>query len=154
MPKITFIKNVDDEIIYPKTHEDAILTADGLSLSSKIQSIFDLMNHKSENGHTHDYSTLTGIPGGFYADGGNSDTVDGRSVNDTKTGISYLWTSDKIATEFNKINTSIAGKSFIYTGATEPLSELFWIDTANNVFKYKVSGNWIVLGNELKYTIV
>ena len=154
MPKITFIKNVDDEIIYPKTHEDAILTTDGLSISSKIQKIYDLMNHKSDDNHTHDYSTLTGVPTGFTADGGNADTVGGRAVNDLKTGSSYLWTSSKIANELSVINTAIASKSFINISAAEPLSDILWIDTANNVLKYKQSGNWVILGNDLKFQVL
>lgn len=152
MPKITFIKNVDDEIIYPKTHENAILTEDGLTLSSKIQSIHDLLDHKADTYHTHDYSTLVNIPAGFIADGGDSDTVSGRSIDDTKTSVAYLWTSNKISNELNKVNTLAQGKTYIPIGPSEPIGEVFWLDTTNNVLKYKVNGSWIILGTELKYS--
>lgn len=152
MPKITFIKNVDDEIIYPKTHENAILTEDGLTISSKLQSIHELLNHKSDSYHTHDYSSLSNIPTGFIANGGNSDTVSGKSVNDSKTGTGYLWTSNKISTELGNLNASIQSKAAVYIGSTEPIIETLWIDISNNVLKYKVNGSWKILGTELKYT--
>lgn len=151
MPKITFIKNIDDEIIYPKTHEDAILTEDGLSISTKIQNMSSLIDQKSDDGHTHAFSSLTGMPSGFLADGGDSDTVGGRAVDDTKLGIPYLWTSAKINSELNKLNTTIGTKTYISVGDTEPMGETMWLDTLNNVLKYKINGNWIILGTELKY---
>lgn len=151
MPKITFIKNVDDEIIYPKTHEDAILTADGISISTKIQTLTDLLNDKAESNHTHDYSTLTNIPTGFTANGGNADTVGGRSVDDSKTGLSYLWTSTKISTEISKINTTISSQTAIAISDTEPVGALVWIDSFNNVLKYKVGTTWITLGTDLTF---
>jgi hypothetical protein len=152
VPKITFIKNVDDEIIYPKTHEDAILTSDGVSISQKISDIYVELNDKANANHVHDYNTLINIPQGFIANGGNSDTVSGRSVDDTKTGTSYLWTSQKITTLLNTVNANISAKASIAVGPSEPLIETFWIDTSNNLFKYKVSGSWVTLGTELKYT--
>jgi hypothetical protein len=166
VPKIVFIKNVDDEIIYPKTHEDAILTKDGLSISAKIQSLSNALANKSNDGHTHDYATLTGIPTSFKANGGNADTIANKVVDDTKLGSGYLWTSQKIFNELSKIAISGGGTSSggstggstgtggasIYTGATEPATEILWIDTANNVFKYKVNGSWITLGTDLKYS--
>lgn len=97
-PKITFIKNIDDEIIYPKTHEDAVLTADGSTLTRELQNI-----------------------------------------------------SNTITTEIGKVNDLIASKNFVHIGDTAPESEILWLDTSNNVFKYKVQDKWEILGTNLKF---
>lgn len=151
MPKITFIKNVDDEIIYPKTHEDAILTTDGISISTKIQTLSDLLNDKADSIHTHDYSTITNIPTSLPADGGNADTVNSRSVDDTKLGLSYLWTSTKISNELAKINTAVSSQTTVAISDTEPTGASIWIDSFNNVLKYKVGTTWITLGTEFTF---
>lgn len=151
MPKITFIKNVDNEIIYPKTHEDAILTADGITISLKIQTLTDLLNNKADENHSHDFSSLTNIPPGFTADGGNADTVGNRSVDDTKTGLSYLWTSTKISNELAKINTAMSTSAGIVTSDTEPVGATIWIDSVNNVLKYKLGLNWVTLGSDFTF---
>lgn len=45
---------------------------------------------------THSASMITGLPTSLPANGGNSDTVGGKSVNDNQAGTAYLWTAGKI----------------------------------------------------------
>jgi hypothetical protein len=168
VPKITFIKNVEDEIIYPKTHEDAIITSDGISFSTKIQKITDILNNKAESNHTHDYDTLKNLPTTMPANGGNSDTVDGKSVDDTKTSTSYLWTSTKISTELDKISSktdeisnelantnnivnTISLMNAVVISDTEPTSASIWIDSVKNILKYKVGTQWVTLDTNLTF---
>lgn len=52
------------------------------------------------NAHTHTKSQITDFPASLPANGGNSDTVDGKHVND---GVAdALWTGTKITSELNK----------------------------------------------------
>lgn len=150
MPKITFIKNIDNEIIYPKTHEDAILTKDGYSIPEKFESVKKSISKKADEDHVHYYDDLLGIPPTFIAEGGNADTVNNRSVHDDRVGEDYLWTSQKVKTELdsvtNTLTNSINSKTYIEISPTAPSEAQVWIDTSNNVIKYKNDdGQWIPL---------
>ena len=50
---------------------------------------------------THPASMITGLPTKLPANGGNSDTVGGKAVNDEGTGTAYLWTAGKIQSLLN-----------------------------------------------------
>lgn len=153
MPKITYIKNVDNEIIYPKTHEDAILTEDGYSISEKIQIIKKELSNKSNNGHNHDFSSLLNIPNGFKANGGNSDTVCNKNVNDGIISINSLWTSKKINDEISKINNIAESKSNISIGNIEPKDSNLWVDTDEKILKYKLNDKWEIAESDIKIKI-
>ena len=109
MPKITFIKNIDDEIIYPKTHINAILTDTGTTIPEKFEILQNHIDEKSDNGHKHYYHDLLETPSSLPADGGNSDTVCHKTVNDNDLGSNILWTSKKIYNFVSEeINNNIA----------------------------------------------
>ena len=56
MPKIEYVINADMERIYPKTHEDAILTTDGYTLRQKFEMINEALGNKANVDHKHDFS--------------------------------------------------------------------------------------------------
>lgn len=146
MPKITFITNIDDEIIYPKTHIDAILSDDGYTLPEKFENLKTKIDEKSDNGHKHSYNDLLDKPNSFEADGGNCDTINNKTVNDSKLGTEYLWTSqriyDEIIKQCNKIQGNVSDTVRIPISETAPENSTIWIDSVNNVLKYKVNDNW------------
>jgi hypothetical protein len=159
MPKITFIKNIDEEIIYPKTHIDAILTDDGLSINEKFDNITKLVDAKADSDHKHDYNTLTNKPTSLPANGGNCDTIDNKTVDDSIVSQDSLWTSEKtyqVIQEYvdDKIGSGGGGGGSseevkeLYIGPTKPVDVTdtkAWIDTNNNVMKYYYNGNWYQL---------
>ena len=168
MPKITFIRNIDDEIIYPKTNMDAILTDDGKTLSYKLKQMKTIIDNKAESYHLHSYNDLLDKPTSLIANGGNSDTVCNKTVDDTTISIDNLWTSNEtnkvinkkyneLINEINKINKkhndliNKVGPSLIAIEETEPSDALVWINPVTNVLKYKYSNTWHNLTYDIKF---
>ena len=168
MPKITFIRNIDDEIIYPKTNMDAILTDDGKTLSYKFKQLISVIDNKAESDHVHSYNDLLDKPTSLIANGGNSDTVCNKTVDDTTISIDNLWTSnetnkvinkkyndlmneiDKIDKKHNDLINKV-GPSLIAIKETEPSDALIWINPVTNVLKYKYSNTWHNLTYDIKF---
>lgn len=155
MPKIEFIRNINNELIYPKTHEDAIVTIDGYKLSQKFDSINESLRNKSESDHKHYYSELLEKPDAFKADGGNADTIQGKNVDDTKTTVNNLWTSKKIDTELQLLKQQISNANeSIYTGVSAPENNnaVIWINPADGTVKHKTaSGIWENINSSITF---
>ena len=155
MPKIEFIRNINNELIYPKTHEDAIVTIDGYKLSQKFDSINESLRNKSESDHKHYYSELLEKPDTFKAEGGNADTIQGKNVDDTKTTVNNLWTSKKIDTELQLLKQQISNANeSIYTGVSAPENNnaVIWINPADGTVKHKTaSGIWENINSSITF---
>ena len=150
MPKIEYVINADLERIYPKTHEDAILTTDGYTLKQKFAMINDVLSNKANVDHKHDFSDLKNVPEFFPCKGGDADTVMGRDVDDSKTTADNLWT----ALHINNLLTSIQNQmidydDIIYYGITEPPSTdpdkyyFMWLDPTTKIVRYRYNDQWI-----------
>lgn len=151
MPKIEFVRNRDNEIVYPKTHEDAIMTSDGYTIEQKFDFIKQDLENKADADHKHSFSDLKNIPSGFKADGGNADSVQYCQVDDTGISTNKLWTSKKIDSELNKIRNAL-NHSDIFIGVTEPDNALIWINPAVGVLKYRVGDSWAILSGQLSFS--
>lgn len=86
---------------YDKTlwvNDKTVITAENMN---KIEDCLE--QHTNDiNTHVHTKSEIVDFPKTMPAYGGNSDTVGGKEVNDTKTDESALWTAKKIKTELDK----------------------------------------------------
>lgn len=158
MAKIEFIKNKDEEIVYPKTHENAVLTADGLSLAEKFENIRLSLEDKADKNHTHPISEISNFPTVLPADGGDADSVGGKTPNDFSDPDKYtLWSSEKTKSEIEKAKTEAEEKikklELISIGSTTPTKTetLLWIDTSSSIplLKFKLGEEWKLAGSNI-----
>lgn len=152
MPKIEFVRNKDNEIVFPKTHENAILTDDGYSIEQKFDFIKQSLGNKADTDHKHNFSDLTNIPSSFKADGGNADSVGNCTIDDTMISINKLWTSKKINNELSKLK-KLCEKSDIYIGVSEPDDAKIWINPEVGILRYKVKDLWVVFNGQLTFKL-
>lgn len=161
MAKITAIKNTNNEIIYPKTHEDAVLTDDGFSISTKFAQMNTLISQKAEASHTHTYDSLSGLPTALPASGGNADTVGNRRVNDDREDTTCIWTGYKILKTINDKIAAISATdidfditAFIKIANTAPDitgTEIFWIESNTGLLYYKDNSIWKPIQSEITF---
>lgn len=70
--------------------------------SAKLQHKINSIPDKPPIAHEHKISDIKDFPLSLPADGGNSDTVDNKHVDDNKIDNMSLWTAHKIQKELNK----------------------------------------------------
>ena len=154
MAKIEYVINANMERIYPKTHEDAILTTDGYTLKQKFAMIYEALNNKANIDHKHDFSDLKNIPDSFPCKGGDADTVMGRNVDDTIITEDNLWTANHIHNLLQQLNDKILDFSdIVYYGINEPPTDdpykkyFLWINPTTGIVKYYYNNSWIQPSN-------
>lgn len=84
-----------------------------MSIRTAVNLVWGGWSRYSIEGHIHDYNSLTNKPTSMPANGGNSNTVGGKTVNDSGTTTDFLWTAAKIIAELNKKANSSHTHSYL-----------------------------------------